>query len=239
MLKDMLAIIPARGGSKGLPNKNILELDGKPLIAHTVEAAIGSKYIDDVIVSTDSEEIAKAAVAAGAENPFMRPEELASDTSRVLDTFIFTLNELKEKHNREYKKLVVLQPTSPLRNTKCIDEAIELYNEKEALTVMSVKESEIPLGWYLSVNEDLSMEYYLKEALVSNRQENRVLYIPNGAIYVFDVESLLRTKQYYNEKTYAYKMKKEQSLDIDDIYDFLLVKAVMQEQSKDRSKDVE
>lgn len=233
MLKKMLAIIPARGGSKGLPNKNILDFDGEPLIARTVKTALKSKYIDDVIVSTDSEAIAEAAVKAGAENPFMRPQELATDTAKVIDTFVYTLETLKEKYNREYEKVIILQPTSPLRETKDIDEAIELYERKNALTIMSVVEAEIPPEWYLTIDDHLFMKNYIEELSSKNRQEYKKLYLPNGAIYIFDVKNLLETKLYKNDRTYAYIMNKENSIDIDDIYDFLLAEAIVKRNKKE------
>lgn len=239
MTKKILALIPARGGSKGLKNKNILPLNNKPLITYTIEAALKSKYIDDVIISTDSKEIAKIAVEAGAKNPFMRPDYLATDTATTHDVVIYTLKELEEKYNKKYDIVVLLQPTSPFRNTKDINNAIELFNEKKALSVISVKKAETPIEWYREVDENLFLTEFTSKAEYGGRQTFQKLYLPNGAIYVFDVKQLLDKGLFYNDKTYAYIMDKENSIDIDDIYDFLLVEAVMkrnEEKNNDGNK---
>lgn len=227
MEKRILALIPARGGSKGLKDKNILKLNNKPLISYTIEAALKSKYIDDVIISTDSKEIAKIAEKAGAENPFMRPDYLATDTATTYDVLIYTLNELEKRYNRKYDIIVLLQPTSPLRDTKDIENAIELYNKKQALSVISVKKSDTPIEWYRKVNENLFLSEITNKAEFTGRQSYEQLYLPNGAIYVFDVKQLLNEGLFYTNKTYAYIMNKEKSIDIDDIYDFMLVEAII------------
>ena len=136
-IDNMIAIIPARGGSKGLPGKNIRPLNGKPLIAYAIEAALKAKNIDRVIISTDDEEIAKIAVEYGAELPFMRPEFLASDTAQAVDNYIYTIGRLEEESGEKIDAFVVLQPTSPLRIAEDVDGAVDLFLQKDADSVIS------------------------------------------------------------------------------------------------------
>lgn len=186
-----------------------------------------SKYVDDVIISTDDEKIAEEAVRSGAENPFLRPAELASDTARAIDAFIYTIKRLKEDFKREYETLLILQPTSPLRDYTDVDEAIEFFYSKKALSVISVKEADTPLEWYQKVDKDLQLTNLIEgEGGKYNRQEYDKLYIPNGAIYIIDIEEFLRIENLYTDKTFAYIMSKEKSIDIDDKYDFLYAETV-------------
>ena len=135
--KTFLVIIPARGGSKGIPNKNIIEVEGKPLIKYTIDAALDSKYIDRVVVSTDSKEIARVSVDSGADVPFLRPDELSIDTAKTIDALIHAVNTLQEYGNT-YDYLVLLQPTQPLRQSFHIDEAIEKIVEKNKDSLVSI-----------------------------------------------------------------------------------------------------
>ncbi|MEA4821530.1 MAG: acylneuraminate cytidylyltransferase family protein [Erysipelotrichales bacterium] len=219
----MLAIIPARGGSKGLPNKNIKLLNGKPLIAYTIEAALSSKYIDRVVVSTDSEEIAKISINYGAEVPFLRPSYLASDKSDALDTFIYTINKLYQSPN-QISQFIILQPTSPLRNSNHIDSACELFFDKNADSVISVCKTK-PLEWAILINNDSKLREALPTTL-NNRQDFKDVYIPNGAIYILDWNKFKSQRKYYFDNTYPYIMDKISSIDIDDVDDFKLVSAV-------------
>ena len=135
----MLALIPARGGSKGIKGKNIIDINGKPLIAYTIEAGKQSKYIDDVVVTTDSEKIAEVSKKYGAEIPFMRPAEYAQDKSKTIVAVLHAIKELK-RQDKVYDTLVLLQPTQPLRTSEDIDKAIELYFEKSCMSLVSVSE---------------------------------------------------------------------------------------------------
>lgn len=217
----MLAIIPARGGSKGLPGKNIKEFDGVPLICITIKEAKKSKLIKKIVVSTDDKEIADIAKKCGAEIPFMRPEELASDTSLAIDTFFYTVDKLKREFNEEYKDIIVLYPTAPLRTSKDIDKAIRLYYEKKADSIISVTENLVPIEWSRNITKDGKLVPYFKDGN-KNRQEYKNTYIPNGQIYVFNIKRLKETKNYYMENTYPYITSKEVYGDIDDEDDFYL-----------------
>lgn len=224
----MLAIIPARGGSKGVPHKNIKMLAGKPLIYYAIKAAQESKNIDKIIVSTDSIKIADVAKSLGAEVPFLRPSELALDTSKAIDAYLFTVEKLNNEFGESIEDFVVLLPTAPLRTAKDIDNSIEIFYEKKAETVISVRESEHPPTWYKKINEVGVLEDYFKLSDNSlNRQESEKTYLPNGAIYIFNYNSLKSNYYYYNEKTYPYVMSNENSVDIDTELDFMLAELLI------------
>lgn len=223
----MIAVIPARGGSKGLPGKNIKLLNGKPLIAYTIEAALKSKFIDRVIVSTDDKKIAEVAFKYGAEVPFLRPKELSEDNSKSIDNFIYTIDKLN-KYNNRIQSFIVLQPTSPLRKSKHIDEAISLFNKKDALSVISVVQSQIPLNWHKKIlNSGVLVDYFENCVNNQNRQEGEKVYLPNGAIYIFNFLALKKNYNYYNEKTYPYIMNEVDSVDIDTLLDFKLAELLI------------
>lgn len=217
----MLAIIPARGGSKGLPGKNIKNLDGKPLISYTIEAACAAECIDRVVVSTDDEKIAEISRRCGAEIPFIREQKLASDDASAIDVYIDAISRL----GAEYKKkpFMVLLPTVPFRTAKHIDEAYKLFYKENARTLVSVMQAETPASWYLSVNEDgflSSLGYGMKNGNVQNRQNNLIEYVPNGAIYILDYTLLSEKRTYYCESTVPYIMCGQDSVDIDTLEDF-------------------
>ena len=223
----MIAIIPARGGSKGLPGKNIKPLNGKPLIAYTIEEALKTKNITRVIVSTDDSEIAEVAKKYGAEIPFMRPKSLADDTAKSIDVYNYTIKRLEEEENSEINEVIILQPTSPLRTSQHIDEAIELYFTKKADSVVSYCQEEHPVFWHKYINEEGKFEDIFEEDYLKNRQEIRPTYFPNGAIYILKKE-MLSKGTYYSDKSYAYIMDSQFSVDIDTETEFNFVQFLMQ-----------
>lgn len=214
----MIAIIPARGGSKGLPGKNIRQMNGKPLIAYAIEEALKAKHIDRVIISTDDEEIARIAVEYGAELPFMRPAELASDTAMAVDNYIYTIGRLEKESGKPIDAFVVLQPTSPLRIAEDIDGAVELFEDKNADSVISYCQEAHPVTWHKFLDEEGHF-VDIFDSNIKNRQDNRVSYYPNGAVYVFRT-SIIRERRYYTSNSYAYIMPRKRSIDIDFIEDF-------------------
>lgn len=222
----MIAIIPARGGSKGLPGKNIKEMCGKPLIAYTIEAALAAKSIDHVILSTDDEEIAAVAKKYGAEVPFMRPAELASDTAMAVDNYIYTIGRLEEEWNTTIDSFVVLQPTSPLRISEDIDGAVQLFNDRKADSVVTYVKEAHPVFWHKKIDENNKLED-LFEGTIANRQDLPTTYYPNGAVYVFST-AMIRQRKYYTDKSYAYIMPRERSVDIDFLDDFKYAEFLMQ-----------
>lgn len=222
----MLAIIPARGGSKGLPGKNIKKLNGKPLIAHTIEAAIKADLIDRVIVSTDCEEIAKVALAYGAEIPFLRPASLADDTSLAIDNYIYTVERYSKKTESIINDFCVLQPTSPLRTADDIDSAIAMYVDRDADSVISYCEEHHPVSWHKHLEDDGRLTNVFRADVLKNRQDIKPTYYPNGAIYVFK-SALIKSGKYYSDNTFAYIMPRVRSVDIDVLDDFKLAEFLM------------
>jgi len=229
----MIAIIPARGGSKGLPGKNTKCLNGIPLICHSIQAALKAKSISRVVVSTDDDKIANIAKECGAEVPFIRPLELARDNSMVMDAYFYTVDRLAKESNEVIESFVALLPTVPLRLPEDIDNTVSVFVRKKADSVISVTEAPVPVQWYRKISNDGVLSDYLPEFnAVLNRQELEKTYIPNGAIYVFRTEKLRETRQYYMDKTYPYIMPRERSADIDEPLDFEWAEFLMQRKSK-------
>ncbi|EMH6404191.1 acylneuraminate cytidylyltransferase family protein [Providencia rettgeri] len=222
----MIALIPARGGSKGLPRKNIKLLNGKPMIAYTIEAALNSKYITDVVISTDDQEIYDIALSYGAKDTFLRPKELAEDSSLAIDNYIYTIQRLEKEYNYNLDSFIVLQPTSPLRSTEDIDNSICLFTENKADSVISFCEEHHPIKWHKYINKNNKLEDIFDENLLVNRQDIIPTYYPNGAIYIFS-KNLILERKYYSKNTYAYIMPRSRSVDIDTIDDFEYVQFLM------------
>ncbi|RNB53840.1 acylneuraminate cytidylyltransferase family protein [Brevibacillus gelatini] len=221
--KSVLAIIPARGGSKGVPRKNIRDLAGKPLIAWTIEEAIKSKYIDRLIVSTDDEEIADVARQWGCEVPFIRPSELAKDETPGIDPVLHAISKLPG-----YDYIVNLQPTSPLRNVGDIEKCLEQCVKQNANSCVSVTITDKPPYWMYH----LSNECELKPVIGGNervlrRQDAPDIYMLNGAIYVAKTEWLINTKSFLCDDTIGFVMPKERSIDVDTYLDFLFIETIL------------
>ena len=190
--KTFLAIIPARGGSKRLPRKNILDLAGKPLIAWSIESALKSKYIDKVIVSSDDDEILQISKSFGA-NLIKRPQELATDISTSFDAIKHTINE-----TQLHDYIVLLQPTSPLRNKKHIDESIQTLISKDADAIISVCEMDHNPLWSNTLPENESMNHFIREEVKSKRsQDLDDFYRLNGAIYICKTDLLLKEETFF------------------------------------------
>jgi len=221
--KNILGLIPARGGSKGLPGKNIKPLLGKPLIAWTIEQALASKYLDRVVVSTDDKKIAEISKKYGAGVPFMRPKELAEDNAKGIDVVLHVISRLKENNKKKsYDLIMLLQPTSPLRTKEDIDKAMKLLFLKEANAIVSVCEVDHHPLWSNTLPEDGCMKNFISQEITNkNRQELPVFYRLNGAIYLAYCNYVKEQKSFIGEKTFAYIMPKERSIDIDDEIDLL------------------
>jgi CMP-N,N'-diacetyllegionaminic acid synthase len=221
--KTFLAIIPARGGSKRLPRKNVLDLCGKPLIAWSIEAGLKSKYIDKLIVTSDDEDILSISKKYGSDI-IKRPEELSNDTATTFDALKHTIDNLEK-----YDYIVLLQPTSPLRNEKHLDESIELLEQKNADAVISVCEMDHSPLWCNTLPENGSMQTFLKEEVLNKRSQDLDKYFRlNGAIYICKMDKFLNNKGFFlKENIYAYLMSKENSTDIDDEFDFLMTEYIM------------
>lgn len=226
--KNILGLIPARGGSKGLPRKNIKPLLGKPLITWTIEQALASKYLDRVVVSTDDKEISDISKKYGAEIPFMRPKELAEDNAKGIDVVLHAIDWLKENDKRkQYDLIMLLQPTSPLRLTEDIDMAIELLFLKEAKAIVSVCEVDHHPLWSNTLPEDGCMKNFIKKEIMNkNRQELPVFYRLNGAIYLTYCNYIKQCRSFIGKDTFAYIMPRERSVDIDNKMDFKLAEII-------------
>ena len=224
-LTDTLFVITARGGSKGLPGKNIKELCGKPLIAYSIDVARAFADNEHICVSTDSEEIKKVVEDYGLEVPFLRPDYLATDTATSNDVLVHAVNFYKTR-GIEYKRLILLQPTSPLRTVDDVAGALALYREDIDM-VVSVMKSHAPAVLCNEDEDGFVQLVYNKNA--SGRQQLQEMYEFNGAIYVMNTESLLNKGVAGFTRKVKYVMSKENSVDIDDIIDYRLVEAIMKD----------
>lgn len=223
MARDrFLAVIPARGGSKRLPRKNVMPLLGKPLIVWTIEAARGCARLGEVMVSTDSVEIRDVSLASGAKVPFMRPQELATDTATSMDVLRHALDFYRRQQGRAFEFLVLLQPTSPLRNSADIDAGLDLLEAKGADAVVSVCEMDHNPLWSNTLPENLSMEGFIREEVKNRRSQDLPRhYRINGALYICRVDRLLAENTLFlSSNIFAHIMPKDRSVDIDDGSDF-------------------
>lgn len=214
-----IAIIPARGGSKRLPGKNIKLLAGKPLICWTIDAAFQSKLFDLVLVSTDSPDIAYIAQEAGAIVPGLRPSELASDKATTNDV-ITHMVDIVEQQWEQVSTITLLQPTSPLRKAENIRAAYDLFVKKQASSVVSVCRLEHPLQLCNRLPRDGCMHNFIRPENNKRTQDLEPYYRVNGAIYIFDRQFVGHIVDIYCKKSYAYVMSMEESIDIDEQFDF-------------------
>ena len=223
----ILAVIPARGGSKRLPDKNILPLCGKPLIAHTIDAG-HHPCIDRLVVSTDSQQIAEIATQYGCPPPFMRPAELSGDTASSVDVVLHVLDELHTQ-GETYDIVVLLQPTSPLRIAAMVGEAIGYYHEKQARAVVSVCPVDHPPQWANTLPANRAMDNFLRPEIKGIRsQDLPEQYRLNGALFIADVPLLQQTRTFIPERDcYAFPMDRNASVDIDNAADFRIAEALM------------
>lgn len=225
--KKILAIITARGGSKGLPNKNIMMLLGKPLIAWSIEQALASSYIDTVVVSTDSPKIASIALRYGAQVPFIRPKRLATDRAKSIDVVLHAID-YYESNNIVFDIAVLLEPTSPLRDTKDIDGAIELLlSNRTAESIVGVSKVEAVHPAFLVRMENIFLRPYRNEIKALRRQELDDLYFFEGSLYIAHAYSLKSRRGFYHDKTLGYIMPKWKSYELDDYTDLIVIKALM------------
>ena len=229
--KNILGLIPARGGSKGLPRKNIKSLLGKPLIAWTIEQALASKYLDRVVVSTDNKEIAEISKKYGAEVPFMRPKELAKDNSTTADVIIHTLNWFKNS-GQKFDYLALFEPTSPLREKNDIDNGIMklIDNENKADSLVSVGEISLEHPF---ISKEIDEKGYVKPFYkvpnnkIRRRQDLSKAYFPYGVLYLSKVSAIKEYKTFYQKKTMPMFIKRWQNYEIDDMWDFICIQAIL------------
>lgn len=228
--KSVLVIIPARAKSRRLPNKNLKPFCGKPLIAWSIEAAKGCRFVDAIAVSTESRKIANVAKAWGGDVPFLRPGRLATDKASTLDV-LFHVMSFFEQRSRKFDILVLLQPTSPLRSSRHLSEALALFINKRANAVVSVEKSPHPPQWTKPLTGDLGMRNFceIKRPLSQN-----AYWRLNGAIYIARWDFLRKQKGWYSKRTYAYVMDRTDSVDVDTIEDFWIAELFMKKKMRNR-----
>lgn len=218
MNKKILAIIPARGGSKRLPGKNILEFAGKPLIAWTIEAAKKSKYVDCCVVSSDSEEIIQCSKKWGIDETIKRSKQLSTDKASSVDVVLDVI-----KKYPQYEILLLLQPTSPLRTEKEIDEALKLFLERKTDSLASFTKVELKSNLYYSINKETI------KGLFSKKIKN--IFKLNGVIYIVEKKFILKEKKFIHKKTTPYLMPPNLSVDIDTKEDFILAEHIFKNEN--------
>jgi len=227
--KSAIAVIPARGGSKGLPGKNIRPICGRPLIAWSVLRAAESKLIDCICVTTDDPAIADAAREVGVDVPFLRPAELATDTSPTIAAVEHALDFYVKKQNRAFDYVVLLEPTSPLRHPGDIDAMLTRLIDAAAAydAIVSIGEvAEHPAIVKRKVQDKIE-PYCAELKTTTRRQDNPPAYFPYGVAYMVKTETLLRERSFYPARAPFFEIRRYQTYEIDDIYDFLCVEAVM------------
>lgn len=225
--RKALALVPARGGSKGLPGKNLRPLCGRPLIQWSIDTALSCQEISAVVVSTDSEAIAEVAAAAGAEVPFLRPSALADDTASSIDVVIHALDFLEAK-GRVFDTVLLLEPTSPLREPVDVQLSLQRMIDEEADAVVSVSRAEsMHPAFMFRNNERGRLEPFLSASPTGlRRQELEPLFYLDGTIYASTVLALRRRRTFFHEDTLAYEVAKWKALEIDDLEDFEMVEAI-------------
>ena len=233
--KTVIAIIPARSGSKGLKNKNIKEFLGKPLISWSIGVGLKSKYIDEVMVTTDSSKISDISKNHGAKVPFLRPNNLSSDTATSMDVIFHALNYYQDELNQKYDYIILLEPTSPQRTVDDIDDAIEkLTNNPIATALVSTSKVESchPAYMIKKLENDFFEGYENKDINIIRRQDFIDLNFIDGSIYISQIDTLFDKGSFYHNKTLCYDMPKWKSLEIDDLDDFVMIEALMNERLK-------
>lgn len=234
MIKDktILAIIPARAGSKRVKEKNTRELAGKPLINWTIESAKKSKYIDEIFVSTDSVQIQEIAKSQGVTCDQLRSEKLSSDTAQTRDVIIDLL-----ERKKDFDIVILLQPTSPFRMNEDIDQAIEMYLSHNAKSIVSVCETECHVSWMIQLGENSQMDNIVNNLEQKRSQDLESFHQLNGAIYIMGKKDFLKEKTFYlKEGTYGYKMSRLNSIDIDTEEDFIFAWGIAKEFFGDKNE---
>lgn len=220
-----VALIPARGGSKAILRKNLVDLAGRPLIAWTIAAALACKRIGRVVVSTDDREIAEVARHHGAEVPFMRPPELAEDHTPMLDVVRHFATAISLEDDAA---IVLLQPTSPFRTTADLDSALDLYTGSGARSLVSIVRSDAHPDWMLRVDQKGRIVPLVATVDKAIRRQDLVpVYRPNGALYICRVSDIRAGQSWYGADTIAYEMPRDRSLDIDEHWDLRVARAIM------------
>lgn len=231
-LKNILFLITARGGSKGLPGKNIKNLLGKPLIVYTVESALKSKFCDKVYVSTEDVKIAEIAKKSGASVPFLRDKELATDKSTSVGVILDFIEKMK-RNNFIFDTVVLLEPTSPLRDHLDIDRSLKFFKKNKCSSLVSIAESVSSNPDFLFFkNKNNTLKSINKNFTVKRRQDTKQTFFPEGSIYISDIDSLKKHKSFYHSQTKGIIFPKWKSFEIDDITDFYIIESILKNKLK-------
>lgn len=229
-INDTLFIIPARGGSKGLPRKNILPINGKPMICYTIDAARGVTLDENICVSTDDMEIIRVVEDYGLKVTFIRPAELATDNAGTREVLLHAFDSYKNELNRQFSKICLLQPTSPLRTEQHIIEAHQLWNNKLDM-VVSVKESKVN-PFTLNIENEIGYLEILQKSDISRRQDLPKFWQYNGAIYFINIKSLQEKPIAEFERVKKYEMSEESSVDVDSVLDLQITEILVNKKLK-------
>jgi CMP-N,N'-diacetyllegionaminic acid synthase len=228
--KKIIAIVPARQGSKGLAKKNIINFIGKPLLAWSIEAALQSNYVDRIIVSTDSTEIAGVGEKFGADIPFIRPSYLSEDSSTSVEVICHAIEFMSEKLGENFDFVILLEPTSPLRTSEDVDLALEkLIGSPDARSLVSVGESESQhnkLQFNITESEFISVEPSSKKFVHIRRQDLARSYFLDGSIYLSYIHTLFEFASFVHGKTLTLSLPKWKNIEIDDEYDYVMALAL-------------
>ncbi len=225
--KSFLAVIPARGGSKRLPGKNMLNFRGSPLIVQTIISARKSMYIDALVVTSDSDDIIKIAQKSNVSYSIKRPDYLSTDKATTVDVVLHAEEILSRAEGKKFDFIILLQPTSPLRNYVEIDKSIEMLMKKKADGIISVTEVDHPLEWCNTLPSDNSLNNFISENyLRMQSQDFPKRYRVNGAIYISEINKLKQKKSFFIDNSYAYIMDRNLSVDIDEDIDFILAESL-------------
>lgn len=233
--KKILGVVPARGGSKRVPNKNVREVGGKPLIAYTIEQTKQSEMLKRTIVSTEDDEIKEVTKKYGGEVPFNRPNELASDTATSDDVILHALNWF-DQNDETFDIVAMIQTTTPFRTSDDIDSALRKLIESDADSVISVSEFDVPPVWAVKQDENDHLNSHFKAGYlwadeIPRSQDTPTLYHPNGAIFAAHVKEFYEQQSFYTNNTLGYNMPRSRSLDIDEPFDLEMAQALMNSRS--------
>ena len=227
----VLAVIPARGGSKGIPRKNIKLLEGHPLIAYTITPALNSSFITDLIVSTEDREIAEISEKYGTRVPFLRPFELATDKALAIPTIQHAVLEAEKLYNKVYEYVLMLQPTCPFTTVNDIDKSIQKLIDSNADSVISVKDAGAyhPARMKIVSDEKLLLDYDKEEIEMLSRQNLPVVYIRSGDIYACKRNILMEKNSFKGNISRPYIITGERTINIDTSIDWLLAESIMKQ----------
>lgn len=226
----ILAIIPARAGSKGILRKNLAQLAGKPLVQHTICAALKSKYIDQILLSTDDLEVASLGRELGLNLSYIRPTKLSEDSTSMYDTIIHALDWYEKEYSNVVTEILLLQPTSPLRNVEDIDGAIESFRSKNLVSLVSVNQLTSHPCECIIGGEVGDWSYLVEPPLNAVRRQDyeKKYFFINGAIYLCSVDFYRSRKTFISVgKTFLYEMPRERSVDIDTIFDLFFAQSLL------------